>query len=259
MRGASAPDDLVDALLRWAPMHLVFAHDAVSAGRAGLPYPEPADPGPTALLQALRRAATGRADAGAGGADAEVLLVLPAAGDVRGLPAGTEFAAAALDAGGGVSVGPPGHPGIGVVATVEGPDVVRWTVHDVPEIPLGYHATGLGEAELAMREAVRDAAAAVSELSLVAGSATAAQRAVADALSSAAAHTYPDSLPPRALRILDSADHVDAILTAARDLAGPVDNASAVALERQLRPLRTAVRTARAAAINADSRVFPAR
>ncbi|QNG18855.1 hypothetical protein G4H71_21240 [Rhodococcus triatomae] len=263
LRGESAPDDLVDALHRWAPMHLVFAQDAVSAGRSGLPYPEPAATGVAALLQTLRRTVADRPGA-------EVRLVLPAAGDVSTLPAGTGFAEAALAAGHGILVGPPGSHGIGVVPAAEAPDVLRWTVHDVPEIPLSGHATGLGEAEYAIREAVRAAADAVGELALVSGSAADARAAVAAALDDAARHPYPGTLPPRALRILDSADHVAAIVTAA-DATGPggngagavvgavatraVDSVSAAALEAHLRPLRAAVRLARTAAVNAGARV----
>ncbi|EOM75029.1 hypothetical protein DW322_14040 [Rhodococcus rhodnii] len=249
LRGESAPDDVVDALLRWAPVHIVFAQDAVSAGRTGLPYPEPADTGVTALLHAVRRATADRPDA-------EVVLVLPTTGDVRGLPAGTRFAAAALGAGSGVLVGPPGEPGVGIVAAAEGQDVLRWTVHDVPEIPLAQDTSTLGAAEYAMREAVRSAATAVAELSVVTHSPDTARRAVAAALTEASLHTWPASLPPRAQRILDSADHVDAILTAADGVTGAqgVDGASARGLEHQLRPLRTAVRTARTAAINASAR-----
>lgn len=247
LAGDSAPDDVIDALHQWAPMHIVGASDAETAVATGLAWPGVQDGAAPVLLRLVRQAT--EADA------AEMRLVLPAPGDVRGLPAGTGFARAALDAGEGVLVGEPGRPGIGLVPVVEGPDVLRWTVFPVASVPTVGEHTGLGEAEYAMREAIRDAADALLQLSSVRTGrpGTDPRRRIAEALDDRAHHRYPDSVPTRALRILDSADQVAAILAVAEN-DSPTEApsaSSAAAREQLLRPLWSAVRTARVAAVSA--------
>ncbi|EME17669.1 hypothetical protein [Rhodococcus triatomae] len=244
LAGATAPDDVIDAVRAWAPMHLVGAADAEVAMRWELPWPDPTDAGPVTLLQAVRAVTTAVPGAAP-------TLVLPAAGDVRGLPAGTAFAAAALDAGQGVLVGVPGDPGIGIVPTVEGPDVLRWTVFGVPALPLPTESTGLGEAEYALREAVRDAADALSSMRGGYSAAAGDPRArIAAALADVAHHTTPEGTPPRVLRILDTADQVAAILTVAGESSGRAQSAAGTAArDDTLRPLWAAVRSARTAAV----------
>ncbi|MEE2033013.1 hypothetical protein Q8814_12970, partial [Rhodococcus sp. CC-R104] len=138
LSGHASPDDVIDALHGWAPMHLVSASDPVVAGRTGLPDAGVTD-GAAVVLATVRRADPSGA--------ASLRLVLPAPGDVRGLPAGTPFAAAALAAGEGVLVGAPGTTGIGLVPVVEGPDVLRWAVFGVDEIPADDGVPGLGAVE----------------------------------------------------------------------------------------------------------------
>ncbi|QDQ92549.1 hypothetical protein FND50_18290 [Rhodococcus sp. WB9] len=249
LAGNSAPDDVIDALHAWAPMHLACAEDEGTAGRTGLPWPHPQDAGVTALLQTMRRSVSQP--------ETEIRLVLPGPGDVRGLPAGTEFASAAISAGEGVLVGPPGRSGTGLVPHVEGPDVLRWTVSTIERLPLDAHHTGLGEAEFTMRQAVRDAAAALEALHMLDSGFGADPRAlIAEALAQSARHRYPATIAPRALRILDSADQVAAILTVAEQMAPArtVSASGAATLEDLLRPLRSAVRSARTAAVNACAR-----
>ncbi|MDH6678842.1 hypothetical protein M2284_003055 [Rhodococcus sp. LBL1] len=250
LAGDSAPDDVIDALHQWAPMHIVGASDAGTAMSTGLGWPGVQDGAGPILLRLVRQAAASDA--------AEVRLVLPAPGDVRGLPAGTGFARAALDAGEGVLVGETGQPGIGLVPVVEGPDVLRWTVFPIETVPAPGAHTGLGEAEYAMREAIRDAADALLQLSSVhtGRPGTDPRRRIAEALDDRAHHRYPDAVPTRALRILDSADQVVAILAVAED-DSPTEApsaSSAAAREDLLRPLWTAVRTARVAAVSACAR-----
>ncbi|MFD1813811.1 hypothetical protein [Rhodococcus gannanensis] len=246
LAGATSPDDVIDAVRAWAPMHLVSAADAEVALRWDLPWPDPTDAGPVTLLQAVR--AVTAATPGAAPA-----LVLPAAGDVRGLPVGTSFASAALDAGQGVLVGAPGEPGIGIVPTVEGPDVLRWTVFGVPALPLPTGSTGLGEAEFALREAVRDAADALSSMRGGFSADDGDPRIrIAAALADVAHRTTPDGTPPRVLRILDTADQVAAILTVAGESSGRAQTAAGTAArDDTLRPLWAAVRSARTAAVAA--------
>ena len=93
LAGAAAPDDVLDALSQWAPRHSVTAYDSVAAGRTGLPWPDLNDAGAVSLLQTVRTAAGPRLTAPAIG------VALPVPGDVRGLPAGTQFQRDAVTAG----------------------------------------------------------------------------------------------------------------------------------------------------------------
>ena len=62
----------------------------------------------------------------------------------------------------------------------------------------------------------------------------------------------PDSIPLRARRILDTADHVAAILTVAQHepASAPTSASAMAAQETLLRPLWDAIRAARLAAIH---------
>ena len=66
-------------------------------------------------------------------------------------------------------------------------------------------------------------------------------------------HAYPDSIPLRAKRILDTADHVAAILTVAQHqpASSPTSASAADAHESLLRPLWSTLRGARLTAVNA--------
>ncbi|MBM7461010.1 hypothetical protein ACIBED_03050 [Rhodococcus coprophilus] len=246
LSGRAAPDDVIDALHEWAPMHLVAAGEPDAKHRAGLTGQDPED-GAAGLLTVIRRADP----VGSAG----IRLLLPSPGDVRGLPIGLPFSAAATTAGEGVLVGVPGTPGLGLVPTVEGPDVLRWNVFAVPQVPEPTDLPGLGEAEFTMREAVRDAATTLAGIHTVGddGRGTDPRAEIATELAQIARHRYPDTIPQRAVRILDSADQVEAILTVA-GRGGGLRAASATATaarEDALRPLWTAVRNARVGAINA--------
>ena len=79
---------------------------------------------------------------------------------------------------------------------------------------------------------------------------------IAAEIAEYARHRYPDSIPQRAVRILDSADQVAAILTVA-GRGGGLRAGSATTLdarESALRPLWTAVRHARVGAVDAALR-----
>ncbi|MFZ3394729.1 hypothetical protein TVH25_15835 [Rhodococcus sp. 7Tela_A2] len=249
LSGRAAPDEVIDALHEWAPMHLVAAAEADAKHRAGLTGQDPQD-GAAVLLTVIRRADP------AGGSG--IRLLLPSPGDVRGLPVGIAFSAAATAAGEGVLVGAPGTPGLGLVPTVEGPDVLRWTVFAVPAVPELTDLPGLGEAEFTMREAVRDAAATLTGIRTVGddGRSTDPRAEIAAEIAEYARHRYPDSIPQRAVRILDAADQVAAILTVA-GRGGGLRAGSATTLdarESALRPLWTAVRHARVGAVDAALR-----
>ncbi|WP_068276274.1 hypothetical protein [Aldersonia kunmingensis] len=242
--GASAPDDVLDALHGWAPQHRVGAADAVTAGCLGIGWPEGNAAGLTELLKSVREATSAP--------DARLRLVLPAAGDVRGLTPGSPFATAAMAAGEGVLAGTVGAMGLGLVPNQPDPDTVKWTLFSEP-IPDLVADMSMREAEYAMREAVRDAADTLSALHSVAVGLSADPRALVEAeLRKSASHTYPESMPIRTRRVLDSADRVAAILTvAAQQPANAPASASGAGLhEDALRPLWRAIRAARVAAVN---------
>ncbi|MEU5843934.1 hypothetical protein [Rhodococcus sp. NPDC047139] len=249
LSGHASPDDVIDALHEWAPLHLVGAHDAAAASAADVPEHRVVD-GAARLLALVRRIDT---TAGAG-----LQLVLPAPGDVRALPAGTAFAAAALAAGEGVVVGAPGNPGLGLVPTIEGPDVLRWSVFALSTVPENPVDGGLGAAEFAIREAVRDAASALNGIPTVGtdGRRADPRAEIAEEVAALARHRCPASLPPRAIRILDTADQVAAILTVASRGTGMRAGSASGAAGREvaLQPLWAAVREARVGAVAAALR-----
>ena len=110
-----------------------------------------------------------------------------------------------------------------------------------------------------MREAVRDAADALMRLHTTAAGATVdsdPRELIEAELADYSRHDYPDSIPLRARRILDSADHVAAILTVAqREPASSPTSATAIgAQEDLLRPLWDAIRAARLVAVHAAAR-----
>src|ERR1700744_3104844 len=222
LAGKAAPDDVLDALSLGAPKQSVTAYDAVAAGHTGLPWPDVHDAGAVSLLQTLRTAA-GRPPTGA----PSINVVLPVSGDVRGLAAGTQFERDALAAGEALIVSSPEDPGVAVGLVPEfGYDdsdeelavaelcALSWTVYSLPGTPLIDH-TELGEAEYALRLAVRSAADALTTIGL--GSAGAEvddpRGLIEQLLESARQHQVPEPAPSRALRVLENAAHVDAIIT----------------------------------------------
>lgn len=244
LAGASAPDDVLDALHAWAPEQRVGAADAVTAGCVGMAWPESEAAGLTELLKSVRETMSVP--------DARLRLVLPVAGDVRGLAPGSPFATAATAAGEGVLAGAVGAMGLGLVPHRPAPDSMQWTLFSEP-IPELASDMSLREAEYAMREAVRDAADALSALQSVAVGSTADPRMLVEAeLRKSASHTYPESMPIRARRVLDSADRVAAILAVAahQPASAPASAMGAGLHEDALRPLWRAIRAARIAAVN---------
>src|SRR3954447_21933215 len=85
LAGAAAPDDVLDALSQWAPRHSVTAYASVAGGRTFLPWPDLTDGGAVSLRQTLRTSA------GRGGGALVMGVPLPVHGDVRGVPADTQF------------------------------------------------------------------------------------------------------------------------------------------------------------------------
>lgn len=245
LAGDAAPDDVIDALAAWAPMHLIGAADAETAVRHDLEWPGVTASGVPTLLRIARSEA------------AEVRLVLPTAGDVRGLPTGTEFARAAIATGEGIQIGAVGKPGVGLVPSKEGPDVLRWTVFSIPTVAGSAESIGLREAEYELRQAVRDAAEVLGGLPAVATGIPGndARTLVAEALQAQAGHRWPSTLSPRHLQVIDTADNVAAILTVAASVSTNQAPSVSTAQRRDdlLRRLWDVVRTARVASANSVS------
>ncbi|GAA1342602.1 hypothetical protein [Saccharothrix algeriensis] len=242
LHGAAAADDVLDALGFWAEQHEVVADDDGTATALDLPGPDESAVGSALLLAALRRASASTAR-----------LVLPVPGDVRGLGGRGPLSQSALRAG-QAAVLP--EVGVGLVPRLVADGVLRWTVFDLPTAPVAEHVP-IGEAEHGLASAMREAATALVTLDV----ARHRPNVRAEIAGLSAEHTrlpWPAGMPPRALRVLQRASEVAAILTvAASDAPGGAMSASAqAARDEALRPLSEAVRRARLAAVGEAVRVL---
>jgi hypothetical protein len=246
--GAAAPDDVLDALGPWAEAHDVGSADSDAARFTALPAPGEPVTSRTFLLAALRRTAGSRGENG------PARLVLPAPGDVRGLPGPGPFSRAAMGVGEGVL-----YPdaGLGIVPTRVADGVLRWTTYRVPEAGPPPEFVALNQAERELRDQVRQSASVLTSLG-VARHRPGVREEIAAALRARPESLWPAGMPPRALRVLQHADEVEAILAAASvDEPGGALSASAATARREaLRPLETAVRVARRAAVAEAVRVL---
>lgn len=266
LAGAAAPDDVLDALSLWTPRHSVTAYDSAAAERTGLSWPDLDDAASVSLLQTVRTAAAHA------GSQPAISLALPVPGDVRGLPPGTQFGRDAVAAGEAVIVS--GTSGaIGLVPDFEYQDSypdafdpdddyeyeaeltgLSWTVYSFSSAPPAGHFD-LGEAEYQLRDAVRSAADALGALraGASAGDVGDPRRLVEQVLDATRVHRVPDHAPTRAVRVLENAAHVDAIITVSSGLI-PIglQSSSEVQLASDaLRPLTSVVRSARLAVVDA--------
>ena len=249
LAGAAAPDDVLDALEPWAGAHDVQAADDRTAAATGLPAP--GDPGTslTFLLAALRRAAP----------RSPARLVLPVPGDVRGLPGPGVFSREATAAGEGVlfADGGSGLEGLGLVPAAVADGVLRWTVYPVPDPGPVPEFVAISQAERELREQVRRSASVLTDLG-VARHRPGVREEIAASLRARPATLWPAGMPAQPLRVLQHADEVEAILAAASvDEPGGALSASAAAARRDaLRPIESAVRVARRAAVAEAVRVL---
>ena len=182
-----------------------------------------------------------------------VRLVLPVAGDVRGLPGPAQFRSGALDAGEAAYGG-----GLGLVPDVvdrhpsSAPPTVTWRAFQVeapPPDPLS-----VPDAQHDLTEAIREAASA-----LAAADVAKWIDDVTDALAGARRAGERLNLPPRfpapAVRLVAQAERLQAVLDVASmdPTGGAIDRTGIAARADALRPLATAVRRARVAGYNAAS------
>lgn len=246
LAGAAAPDDVLDALAPWSEGHDVRAADATTAELTSLPAPGEPVSSIMFLLAMLRRCG----DAGPG------RLVLAVPGDVRGLPGPGAFSREATDAGEGVLFA---DAGVGVVPRSVADGVLRWTVYPVPDPGPPPELVPIGQAEHDLRDQVRQSASVLTSLG-VARHRPGVREEIAAALRARPATLWPAGMPGQALRVLQHADEVDAIVAAASvdDPGGALSASAAVARREALRPIETAVRVARRAAVAEAVRVLAA-
>ncbi|MFP5021308.1 hypothetical protein [Pseudonocardia phyllosphaerae] len=244
LAGAAAPDDVLDALAPWSDAHDVVAADDDAAELTALPAAGTPPTSTAMLLITIRKLAP----------RGQARLVLPAPGDVRGLPGPGRFSREATATGEGVLFA---DAGIGVVPGPIADGVVRWSVYAVPDPGPTPEYVALNEAERDLRGQVRAAAAALSEMD-VARHRPGVREEIAASLRRRPQALWPGGMPPQALRVLQQADEVDAILSAAAgdEPGGALSATAAIARSDALRPIATAVRVARRAAVAEAVRVL---
>ncbi|MEO6795199.1 MAG: hypothetical protein ABI253_09715 [Mycobacterium sp.] len=250
LAGQAAPDDVLDALSLWAPTQSVAACDAVTAGSTGLPWPGSRGASAVSLLATVR-AAAGEVLTGSG----PIRLALPVPGDVRGLPMGTEFARDAVAVGEALVItAADATTAVGLVPDFDGDPggALSWTVYALSAVP-AVDQHDLGDAEYAMRSAVRSAAETLSTVGSQYDGPADPHELVEQLLESTGHHSIPGHAPSRALRVLESAALVDAIITVGAEVVttGAQSSSQAQLAAAALQPLAPVVRSARAAAVEA--------
>ena len=189
-------------------------------------------------------------------------VVLPAPGDLVGLPGPGEFTRAAVEASEGVLFLRPDGEGTGLVPALTSHGspfdgtvtTVRWTAYEV--VAAGPDpGPFLHDAEHDLRRGVVEVAAALRDLDVARW-----RPEVADALADLRRQArngidtdeLPGSYPTRARELLVRARQLGAVVQLAlEDTGGAVDTREAVERERALRALGGLVRRARIAAYNA--------
>ena len=235
LHGCAAPDAVIDGLHTWAGLHEVVAVDEATARQLDLPAPGEVPTSVVGLLAAARLAGAGVGQ-----------LLLPVPGDVRGLPPGGPLTAAALRSG-EVAVFTGADLAAVPDAVAEG--VLRWTVFVDGRFSAAPEPE-LSDAEHGLRGAIRQAATTLVELDL-ARHRPGVRAEIAEALELRVRPPWPEGTPARALRVLEQADEVEAILRVADtdNLGGALSASVAAARSAALRPLFTAVREARRSAV----------
>lgn len=191
-------------------------------------------------------------------ARADVRLVLPVAGDTRGVPGPASFRMAALDAGQAV-VGAGAGGRIGVVPVVidhhpsSAPSTLTWRCFEIDE-PVTDHIA-LADAQYELTEAIRECASTLARVARdpadLAGSDLNSELIAARRAGERI--NLPPGFPPKAVALVAQAERMAAVLT----LAGATGAAHPDGRTDALAPLVLAVRRARLAGYNAANQ--PAR
>lgn len=246
LHGAAAADDALDALRSWGQRHEFVAGDDASAETLELP----AAGGGRGMsgaefLAMLRGISAGRA-----------WIALPVPGDVRGLGGHTALTKAALRSGEAAVFPGVTSGALGLVGEHVAEGLTRWSAFDIPAPPAPEHV-GIGEAEHLLTTALAEAATTLRELD-VARERPGVRTELSGKLRAAPPMDWPRSMPQRALRVMQRADEVGTILELAfDDEPGGAHSASAANRRADaLRPLSTAVRTARCAAVDETVRIL---
>jgi hypothetical protein len=188
-------------------------------------------------------------------AGSAVHLVLPVAGDVRGLPGPAPFHSAALEAGEAV-VG----FRLGIVPRIVeyGPSsaatTVLWQAFALDPLPEDF--IQLSDAQYDLTTVIRDSAEALS-VADVSNWVDDLAEALHDARRAGEQLRLPPQSPSAAVALLAQAERLQAVLDIALSdpTGGAIDRAGIAARTAGLQPLITAVRRARIAAYNAGSRL----
>lgn len=178
-------------------------------------------------------------------------LLLPVAGDIRGVPGPNEFRGAALDAGEAVV-----SAGLGLVPEItsyepsSAPSSVIWFAYPTDALPLDH--LDVGEAQYELTTAIRDSASALAAADVAGGLADVAGT-LRDARRAGEFLNLPPDYPSRAVALLAQAERLQAVLdlALADPAGGAVDQAGMARRADALRPLATAVRRGRLAGYNA--------
>ncbi len=229
LAGAASSDEVIRAVTRDDAAHTVEGLGADGA------------PPLSAALIALRRAGQ------------RARLLLPIAGDVRGVPGPAPFRDAALAAGEAVYAG-----GLGLVPAViergpsSAPPAVIWRAFAVAQAPTDYLA--VTDARYELTSAVRECASAISAAHVSAWI-EGADADLANARRAGERLNLPPGHPAEAVSLLAQAERLQAVLDlAARDPLGSAIDGCGMAVRTQaLHLLATAVRRARIAGYNAAS------
>ncbi|TQS39935.1 hypothetical protein FL583_37505 [Cryptosporangium phraense] len=190
-----------------------------------------------------------------------IRVVLPTAGDPRGLPGPGPFSAAALVVGEGVVLG----DGLGLVPEPEaapGPGVpldaddrwagTRWLAHPLPASPVPPEPLTVAEADHDLTLAMTETIGALRRLDVARLPPELAKGLASLRGDDGGGPELPVGYGPRARRLSARATTIAAVLALASiDASGAAVNAYETgARDAALRPLATAARRARAAAIN---------
>ena len=233
--GAASPDEVLEQLAGAGRSAGVRAADSATADRVGLPGPGEANTGSIALLELLRRGGTPR-------------LVLPVAGDVRGLPPSSPALLPALDAGAAVVL-----PSQRIAVS---PSEGHWRVFGVLKdasnpLPAAPEPPKLFDAERDLDAAIRAATAQLVRLDVARG-ADGVREKIAHEMRQAAI-TVPSGwsrAQRHGARLLAKVVSLEALLqvAAAHDTAA-VTRHQLASMDDALRPLAAAVRFGRLAAV----------
>jgi hypothetical protein len=181
-----------------------------------------------------------------------VRTVLPAAGDVRGLPGPAGFRAAALDAGETVGTSTLGIvPEVTDYAPSSNPTAVVW--HAYATEPPQPDPLTVADAQHDLLTTIRECASALAAAE-VAGGAEDIAEPLHEARRAGDYVNLPPGFPARAVALLSQVERLQAVLdlALADPRGGAVDRTGMETRSATLRALETAVRRARMAAYNAD-------